>query len=155
MSRDKVVVGFFAVLAAVSAIGFALMLNYAGSDACLGSGGDGGSCPALALVNDERYAVSAVPPLPEIGQRLTEFGPIAATNSPERFADMTAYSVSGIDPEAVLIGNAADPAGEDGRYVLMFGPEQDDAWPALCAYLPPDQLAVTTECAASSGSNAP
>ena len=151
MTRDKAIVGLFAVIAAMSAIGFAIMFSYYGRDACLDVSGTGASCPSLAIVNGNRYLISAAPVLATDAD-LTEYGAITTTNSESLFADLKVYGVSGVSPTSALVARAADPASHGGPYILMFGPDSDAAWPALCPYLTRDRVATQPECAANASS---
>ena len=58
IDRSKVIVGLFALLAAVSAIGFGIMFSQIGNDSCLDDRGVTGSCPSLAEVKGIRYTIS-------------------------------------------------------------------------------------------------
>jgi hypothetical protein len=149
MNRSKVVVGLFAVLAAVSAIGFALLLSYYGSDPCLESGNKGGSCPTLALVDGVRYTVSIGRDLVGTEGALTPYMEITRTNAPEDFAERMTYQLAGVSPSAALVArNAPGPDEDAGAFRLLFalGPERDAAWPALCRYLTEEDRAANEQC---------
>jgi hypothetical protein len=95
----------------------------------------GAACPALADVAGNRYTVGLARDFVASGQDLEPFAPIAKTNAPEMFAELTALKIPGVDPLAAL----AAPAGgtsQEGRFVLLFGPNESEAWPALCEYFP-------------------
>ncbi len=140
------IVGVFVILAAASAIGFGLMFSRLGGDACLDGFGEGASCPTLAVVNGQRYQVAIATAL-EVGEGdLTPYGPISQTNRSEGFSELTAYRVGDIDPSAVLVARAA--AGDGAPYRLLFGPNEDEAFPALCDYIPLEQRQADTRCGA-------
>src|SRR5262245_56464617 len=145
LSRDKLIVGFFAVLAAVSAIGFGLMMSRLGQDSCLTpEGQSGGSCPELASVNGDLYIVSRTPLLPSVASQVAEYGAMTESNVSELFAGPEVYSISGLDPKGVLVADAAvdtSGQGEVAPFVLLLARENRSAWPGLCDYLPTDARA--------------
>jgi hypothetical protein len=145
IDRNKAIVGLFAVLAAASAFGFAIMLTYVGRDACLDRSGAGASCPALAVVNGMRYQVAVASPL-ENQADLTAYGPISQTNVPDNFSEMVAYRIGDIDPTAVLVAPAR--AGDEAPYRLLYGPNRDEAYPAICDYFPEARLQSDEGCGA-------
>ena len=149
IDRNKAVIGTFAILAALSAIGFALMLGQLGRDACLDGTGAGASCPALAVVNGMRYGVGNSTQLVDAEAALTPYGDIERTNVPVHFAEMTAYSLSGVDPALVLVARSSATPDAAGPYRLMFvigSGDSDAAWPAICRYLPEDDQAADDRC---------
>ena len=151
MNRSNAIVGLLAVLAAAAAIGFGLMLTFVGRDACLDGSGEGASCPALAVVNGTRYGVGTRTQLVDAEDALTPYGDIERTNVPEHFAEMTAYSLSGIDPALVLVARSGPTPDDGGPYRLMFvigGGDSDAAWPAICRYFPEDKLIADDRCGA-------
>jgi hypothetical protein len=124
-------------------LGLALILGMiwavfylANLDPCM-TGSSGGSCPTLADVNGVRYGVAAAHELVDIASDLTPFAPIARTNVPGYFSDMNTFQIRGIDPTAVLVAPAKPALDEDvGPYRLLYGPNSDRAFPALCDYIP-------------------
>ncbi len=150
MKPDRPIVILFTLLAAASAIGFGIMFSMLGRDACLDGVGEGASCPTLAVVNGMRYGVGTSTQLVGAEDALTPYGDIARTNVPDQFAEMTAYSPSGVDPTLVLVARNRPTSDDSGPYRLMFvtGGDSDAAWPAICRYFTEDQLITDDRCGA-------
>jgi len=137
INRSQLVLGAFAVLAIVSAIGFGLMFMRLGNDSCLGPAVyTSGSCPSAAEVNGVRYAISVARGVDVAEADLTPYARIGRTNVPDYFRDLQAYSLRGISPTAALAAPSISVLDEDdSAYRILWGPDQDSAWPALCDYL--------------------
>jgi hypothetical protein len=152
VNRNTVIVGVFAILAAASAIGFGLMFSRLGGDACLdgfGEGAAGGACPALAEVQGMRYEVAVATELIDIEADLIPYEEIGRTNVAGDFAQPLTFRIGSIDPTAVIAASARRARDEDvGPYRLLFGPNEDDAFPALCDYIPLEQREADTRCGA-------
>lgn len=146
INRNNVVFGLLAVLAIVSAIGFALMIVQFGQDPCL-SGSDGGSCPSLAVVDGRRYSVSVARGIVLTEADVTTYKPIVQTNSPTAFAETMTYQIAGIPPDAVLAARAAHLMdGDNSQFRLLWGPQRDAAFPVLCAYFNAAEQSILDEC---------
>ena len=146
IDRNNVVFGLLALLAIVSAIGFALMTVRFGQDPCL-SGAEGGSCPRLAVVDGTRYSVSVARGIVLTDAHVTAYKPIVQTNSPSAFAETMTYEIAGIPPDAVLAARAAHLMdGDDSQFRLLWGPERDTAFPDLCAYFNAAEQSILDGC---------
>ena len=149
MSRDKVIVGGFALIAAVSAIGFAVMFSRLGPESCMDGAGGIGSCPALADVNGLRYTVSVAALYPGLEEDLVPFSPITRTNVPGNFAELKTFKIGDLDPTLVLAAPALPVYPEDvGSYRLLFGSNSDAAFPALCDYFTDEAKFADERCGA-------
>jgi len=149
MSRDKIIVGGFALLAAVSAIGFAVMFSRLGPESCMDGPGGVGSCPVLADVNGLRYTAGVASQYPGLEADLSAFSPITRTNAPNNFAELVTYRVGDIDPTLVLAAPALPVYPEDvGSYRLLFGSNSDAAFPALCDYFTDEAKFADERCGA-------
>jgi hypothetical protein len=135
INRSQVVLGALAALAIVSAIGFGLMFMRLGND-CLGAAGvASGSCPSAAEVNDLRYSVSVARGVNVNETDVTPYAPIGRTNVPDYFTELQAYSLPGISPTAALVARSVSVLDEDdSTFRILWGPEQQSAFPALCGY---------------------
>ena len=145
IDRSKVVVGIFALLATVSAIGFGLMFSRLG-DGCM-NGSDSGSCPTLADVNGVRYTVGVARGI-EIGSDdVAPYSTIARTNVPDYFSELATYAHSGVPATAVIAAPAAAVLDEDDSpYRLLWGPDRSSAFPALCRYFSSREAQLLEEC---------
>ena len=101
-----------------------------------------------AAVNGMTYILSDTPILPTVDDDLTAYAQIAVTNSEHRFADREVYAITGIDPAAALIARAADNQDQNGPYVVLYGPDKEDAFPALCDYIPVEMRPSDGSCSA-------
>src|SRR5215210_7041543 len=120
INRNNVVVGLLALLAAVSAIGFGLMVSRLGSGDCMSVSNDA-SCPVLAEVGRTRYMVAVASPLQNIESNLSPHEPIDRTNAPGDFAAFVTYRIADIDPAAVLAAPARPTRDEDvATYRLLY-----------------------------------
>ena len=148
INRNNVVFALLGLLAVVSAIGFGLMVVQLGRDSCMDGGGSGGSCPVLAEVGSVRYSVGVASAYIDLEQDLAPYAPIVRTNAPGNFAELTTFRIANLDPAAVLAAPARHVSDEDvGPYRLLFGPDSDRAWPALCRYFPIELRHASDECA--------
>jgi hypothetical protein len=136
IDRNKVVVAVMAVLAVVAAVGFGLMVVRLGGGDCIHSAA-GASCPVLAEVDGVRYSVGVANEYIDLQQDLVLHSSIARTNAPDQFAELVTFRIASLDPTAVLAAPARPVlAGDVGPYRLLFGPNSERAWPALCDYIP-------------------
>src|SRR5215213_8434578 len=104
INRSKVIVGLFALLATVSAIGFGLMFTQIGHDSCLDDRGIvAGSCPSLAEVNGVRYTISVARGVAVEEPDLTAYARINRTNVPDYFRELQTYTIDGIPAAAILV----------------------------------------------------
>ena len=147
INRSNLVFGLLVLLAVVSAIGFGLMVTQLGRDSCMDGGASGGSCPVLAEVGSVRYGVGAASDYIGLEQDLAPYSPITRTNAPDRFAELVTFRVADFDPTSVLAAPSRHVSDEDvGPYRLLFGPNADRAWPALCSYFPIELRQVDDRC---------
>ena len=145
INRNNVVVGLLALLAAVSAVGFALMIGQLG-DGCMNGTGLG-SCPALADVRGVRYAVSGPVDLVSIEAHVAPYDTIARSNTPTAFSATTALAIDGVDPNVLLLVSAAQsPENLRGAYRELWS-LQDDPFPlAYCAFMDVSRRLTQEEC---------
>lgn len=108
----------------------------------------GGSSAALAVVNGVEYRVGLGRSMQIDAGDLTPYGRVESGNSLRRMADRTAFSLTGIDPLAVLFVRSApglaDDNGPYGEYLILWGP--NDPYPEICAYVEPGNPASPTGC---------
>lgn len=105
--------------------------------------GDNASDAARVIVGGLRYNSSTSVDLINIERELSVHGQMESTNTPHWFLDRTVFSVDGIDPAALLVARSISEPGERGRFRLLWGPNQNAAFPAICRYLEPDVRAAT------------
>ena len=104
-----------------------------------------GSSAASATVRGAEYRVSVA--LDLVGEPvLRAYAPYEATSVPDWFADESTFELVGVDPSAVLVAHSANRPHEDGRFRLLWGPNEAQAFPALCIYLAADLRAAMVEC---------
>jgi hypothetical protein len=107
-----------------------------------------GIYPAMAVVNGVDYAVGVNRGMRIDSRDLTPYAQVESGNNLEQFADLTAFSLDGLDPLAVLVVHAApglsDDNGPYGDYLLLHGPE--DAYPEICTFYDPGHPSSPTEC---------
>ena len=94
-----------------------------------------GLCVPKVEVNGRVYMVGVGRFLDETALKTARYGII--TRSTEAVADLTAWSLEGVDPEAILlmsgVDSGADDAGGLGQFMVLWGPGR--TVPArLCAY---------------------
>lgn len=129
--------GLVGLLGLVLIGGFIGVFYASNQDWCMTGSGGGASCPTLADVNGVRYTVSVGHELVDIEPALTPFAPITRTNVPGHFSEMTTFQIRDIDPTAVLVAPAQSVLDEDvGPYRLLHGPNNANAYPALCEFIP-------------------
>ncbi len=150
IDRSKVIVGLFALLATVSAIGFGLMFSQLGNDSCLDDRGVvAGSCPTLAEVKGVRYTISVARGVAVDEADLTAYARMNRTNVPDYFSDLQTYTIEGIPPAAILVAPSASVLDEDdSAYRILWGPDKESAFPALCDYLTDSEKSIQEECSA-------
>lgn len=114
-----------------------------------------GSSLAMAVVNGVDYLVGLSRGMRIDERDLTPYAEVESGNSLEQFADLTAFSLNGLDPLAVLVVHAAPSLSDDngpfGEYLLLRGPGDAypsgrDPYPELCAYYEPGHPSSPTEC---------
>lgn len=141
--------GLFALLGLVAifvAIGAVLFLGQL--DPCM-SGSGGGSCPALADVNGVRYYVSSAWDLVNTDGALTPYADISRTNSSMSFLSMTTYALAGVEPGDALVAENNRTDQHPWKYRLLHSDIGNHAaYPALCRYIRPNDLARFGNCPA-------
>jgi len=100
-----------------------------------------GSMPSHVYVNEVFYRLSAPYELP-IGRDLEAHGVMVSPYLDTWFADRTAYRLPGIDPLSVLVGKAVP----SGTYRFLWGPKEDEAFPAICPYFVLEPVPVPDRC---------
>lgn len=107
-----------------------------------------GSYPAMAVVNGVDYLVGLGRSMQIDAGDLTPYGRVESGNSLRRMADPAAFSLTGIDPRAVLVVRSApglaDDNGPFGEFLILWGPS--DPYPELCSYVEPGHPSTPTEC---------
>jgi hypothetical protein len=139
--RNALVVGAI-VLAVVAIAGF-MYLRQLGS--CIDGGAGNASCPALAEVNGISYGVSGPVNLEGIEENLSFYAPIGRSNVGTALSEMTAFSITGVDPLVLLIARSA-PDEPGGPYRELWSVADDPFPSALCAYVPPGGAGRYPEC---------
>ena len=107
-----------------------------------------GSSPAMAVVNGVDYLVGLARGMRIEARELTPYAEVESGNSLEQFADLTAFSLNGLDPLAVLVVRAAPGLSDDNgpypEYLSLRGPE--DFYPEICDFYEPGHAGSPTEC---------
>ncbi len=108
----------------------------------------GGSYPALAVVNGADYRLGLGRSMQIDASDLTPYARVESGSGLRQMADPTAFSLTGVDPLAVLVVRSApglsDDNGPYGEFLILWGPT--DPYPEICAYVEPGDPASPTEC---------
>ncbi len=107
-----------------------------------------GSSASMAVVNGVDYLVGLPRGMRIEARELTPYAEVESGNSLEKFADLTAFSLNGLDPLAVLVVRAAPGFSDDNgpypEYLSLRGPE--DFYPEICDFYEPGHAGSPTEC---------
>lgn len=96
--------------------------------------GMGAACPAMADVNGARYAVSGAVDLPGIELHLAPYAQISNTNMAAALADLTAYSVTGVEPTVFLVARSNQASGGRGSFHELWSLADDPFPEGLCRF---------------------
>ncbi|MEX2547402.1 MAG: hypothetical protein WD830_06380 [Chloroflexota bacterium] len=102
---------------------------------CSSECGPNASCPALAWVGGQQYAIGSGENLINVEGALTPIGSRDSTNSSAYFADQTVFQLGSVDPSAVMVARASAEIQPDlGPFLVLWGPNEALAYPGICQY---------------------
>lgn len=130
-------------LAALSALIAAVVI---GGTFIFARPGSDASAPATVSVGGQSYRVSIALDLDAAPTSLFAYDSMSATNVSSWFNDATVYRLDDINPSSLLVAYSANRPQESGEYRLLWGPKEDDAYPAICHYLDAGLRAASPKC---------
>lgn len=101
---------------------------------------------ATAVVGETEYAIDLAQDLNVRGADLVRIGTIASTNVEEAFADFVVFQLASLDPRVVLVARNHPDHHQPGTHRLLWGPDRQSGYPAICPFLERSVREVSDGC---------